>query len=243
MTERGYKAIQREAHQFTIGPSNLRWANNTLTIEINERVPLLGTKIQGKVTVFPKQVFNYVTALDGQGKHRWGPIAPHARVEVEFSKPAIRWQGNAYFDSNEGDEPISKAFKEWDWSRAHLQDGSTAVIYDVRQKNNEERVIATKFNSDGTLDSFVAPDRVSLKKTGWGIKRNMRSESQGHQSSVSLLNTLEDTPFYARSVIQSRLFDEEVISMHETLNVKRLESNIVQFMLPWRMPRNPTKLY
>ena len=68
----------------------------------------------------------------------------------------------------------------------------------------------------------------------------MRSESD-HK--VTVLNTLEDTPFYARSMIASKLLGEDVISMHETLNIKRLESNIVQFMLPWRMPRNPTRLY
>ena len=71
----------------------------------------------------------------------------------------------------------------------------------------------------------------------------MRSENQGDKPKVSLLGTFEDTPFYARSMIKSHLLGEEVISMHETLNVKRLESNIVQFMLPWRMPRNPTRLF
>jgi carotenoid 1,2-hydratase len=71
----------------------------------------------------------------------------------------------------------------------------------------------------------------------------MRSEEHEGKPSVALLNTFEDTPFYARSMLKSRLLGEEVISMHETLNVKRLESNIVQFMLPWRMPRNPTRWF
>ena len=66
--------------------------------------------------------------------------------------------------------------------------------------------------------------------------------NNGH-TNIDLLNTFEDTPFYARSMLKSRLLGEDVISMHETLNVKRLESNIVQFMLPWRMPRNPTRIF
>ena len=242
MTERGQNAIERTAHQFTIGPSHLRWENGVLTIQINERVPLLGTKVQGSIQVFPEQLFNQVTALDDLGRHRWGPIAPSARVEVSFTNPSLEWRGNAYFDSNEGDEAISKPFSEWDWSRAHLQDGSTAVIYDVRQKNGQERIIASKFNPDGTIEPFTAPERVLLNKTAWRINRNMRSEKHG-DASVSLLSTFEDTPFYARSMLKSHLLGEEVISMHETLNVKRLESNIVQFMLPWRMPRNPTRLF
>ena len=243
MTERGQNAVERTAHQFTVGPSHLRWENGTLTIQIDERVPLLGNKVQGSIKVFPEQLFNQVVELDDLGKHRWGPIAPSARVEVSFTNPSLQWHGNAYFDSNEGDEAISKPFSEWDWSRAHLKDGSTAVIYDVRQKNGRERIIASKFNPDGTVESFMPPERVLLKKTAWRIDRNMRSDQHEGKSDVTLLNTFEDTPFYARSMLKSRLLGEEVISMHETLNVKRLESNIVQFMLPWRMPRNPTRMF
>jgi len=245
MTERGQNAIERTAHQFTIGPSHLRWENDALTIQINERVPLLGKKVQGSIKVFPEKLFHHVVALDDQARHRWGPIAPSARVEVSFTEPKIQWHGSAYFDSNEGDEAISKPFSEWDWSRAHLKDGSTAVIYDVRQKNGEERIIASKFNPDGTVQSFTPPKRISLRKTAWGIQRNMRSEKSdsADSSTIDLLNTFEDTPFYARSMLKSQLLGEEVISMHETLNVKRLESNIVQFMLPWRMPRNPTRMF
>jgi len=243
MTERGQNAIERTAHQFTVGPSHLRWENGALTIQIDERIPLLGNKVQGSITVFPKQLFNQVVELDDLGKHRWGPISPSARVEVSFTNPSLQWRGNAYFDSNEGDEAISKPFSEWDWSRAHLKDGSTAVIYDVRQKNGNERIIASKFNPDGTVESFIPPERVLLRKTGWRIQRNMRSEKIGNHANIELLNTFEDTPFYARSMLKSQLLGEEVISMHETLNVKRLESNIVQFMLPWRMPRNPTRLF
>jgi carotenoid 1,2-hydratase len=242
MTERGQNAIERTAHQFTVGPSHLHWENGALTIQIDERVPLLGNKVQGSIKVFPEKLFNQVIELDDLGKHRWGPIAPSARVEVSFANPALHWHGNAYFDSNEGDEAISKPFSEWDWSRAHLKDGSTAVIYDVRQKNGSERIIASKFNPDGTVESFAPPERVLLRKTGWRIDRNMRSEKHG-DTSVALLSTFEDTPFYARSMLKSHLLGEEVISMHETLNVKRLESNIVQFMLPWRMPRNPTRMF
>ena len=54
---------------------------------------------------------------------------------------------------------------------------------------------------------------------------------------VGIVSMLEDTPFYERSVLQSRLFGQDVISMHETLNVPRLVSPVVQWMLKWRMPR------
>jgi len=46
MTERSKNAIYRIADQFTIGPSQLSWKNNVLTITINERVPLVGQKFR-----------------------------------------------------------------------------------------------------------------------------------------------------------------------------------------------------
>jgi carotenoid 1,2-hydratase len=62
----------------------------------------------------------------------------------------------------------------------------------------------------------------------------MRTDS-GTRATV--VQTLEDTPFYVRSVLSSGLLGETVVSMHETLNVPRLTSTAVQMMLPWRMPR------
>ena len=62
----------------------------------------------------------------------------------------------------------------------------------------------------------------------------MRSEA-GEPAVVK--ETLEDTPFYVRSVLQSQLLGQRVTSVHETLNVPRVVSGAVRLMLPWRMPR------
>jgi carotenoid 1,2-hydratase len=53
------------------------------------------------------------------------------------------------------------------------------------------------------------------------------------------METLEDTPFYVRSQTVSRLLGEDVVSIHETLDVPRVVSLPVRLMLPWRMPRRP----
>jgi carotenoid 1,2-hydratase len=62
----------------------------------------------------------------------------------------------------------------------------------------------------------------------------MRSDEN---EQVTVQETLEDTPFYACSMLSSSLLGERVISMHETLNVPRLTSLMVRMMLPFRMPR------
>jgi carotenoid 1,2-hydratase len=126
------------------------------------------------------------------------------------------------------------AFTEWDWSRAPLQDGSTGVIYDVRQTQGEDRVIAVRFAPSGEFEYFTPPPRQPLPGTAWRIGRTMRTDER--QPAV-VQQTLEDTPFYVRSVVSSSLLGESVTSVHETLNVPRLVSRSTQLMLPWRMPR------
>ena len=49
--------------------------------------------------------------------------------------------------------------------------------------------------------------------------------------------TLEDAPFYARSVIATRLRGEDVTAVHESLSLDRFRAPWVQAMLPFRIPR------
>jgi carotenoid 1,2-hydratase len=234
MTERSRHSVQRDARQLVIGPSQLQWDGTCLTINIDEWSVPVPMRVRGQVRVYPKGLCGFVTALDDHGRHRWGPIAPCARVEVELNAPAAKWSGHAYLDSNEGDEPIDRPFTEWDWSRALLKDGSTGVIYDVRQKQGADRVVAVRFQASGEFEHFTPPERQPLPRTAWRIGRTMRTDAN---QPARVTQTLEDTPFYVRSVLSSGLLGESVVSMHETLNVPRLVSNTVQLMLPWRMPR------
>jgi carotenoid 1,2-hydratase len=234
MTERGARHCHRDDTQFTIGPSQLRWDGQSLVIDINEIGVPIPHRVRGQVRVHADTWFDFSTPIDDCGKHRWGPLAPSARIEVNLQHPAQQWTGNAYLDSNEGDEPIDRSCHEWDWSRSPMKDGSTAVIYDVQGKAGlqQDKLLALRFKPDGSIEDFEAPSRQPLPKTLWRIQRRMRSES-----AVQVHEQLEDTPFYQRALLQSTLLGEHVQSFHETLYVPRLVSPVVQAMLPWRMPR------
>ena len=233
MTERGAQHCQRDEKQFTIGPSQLRWEDNTLVIDIDEIAVPLPRRVRGQVRVQADTWFDFSTPIDSAGKHRWGPLAPSARVVVDLQQPAQQWTGHAYLDSNEGDEPIDRSCHEWDWSRSLMKDGSTAVIYDIQGKTSaQDKLLALRFMPDGTVNHFQAPPRQQLSPTAWRIQRRMRSEA-----SVQVKDQLEDTPFYHRALLQSSLMGETVQSFHETLYMPRLVSPLVQAMLPWRMPR------
>ncbi len=236
MTERGRSQVHRDRTQFTIGPSRLRWLGDHLRIDIDERGAPLPHRVRGTVRLYPGALCHFATALDDGGSHRWGPIAPGARIEVALDHPAQAWRGEAYLDSNEGDEPVDRPFQGWDWSRARLADGSTAVVYDLRQRNGVERLIAERFAPDGSHAPFVPPPRQTLPGTLWRIGRRICSEDGG-DGLPRVLQPLEDTPFYARSLLEARLCGERVTAVHETLAPQRLKAWPMRFMLPWRMPR------
>jgi len=234
MTERGRQHLTRSQTAFSLGPSSLRWTGTCLEIDIDEwSVPLL-KRTKGKVRIFPHQLFNFSTPLDAAQQHHWGPLAPLGRVEVSLSAPALSWKGHAYLDSNEGQTPIIGPFQEWDWSRANMADGSVAVLYDIRERSGREHLLALRFRPDGQIEPFEAPSRQALPKALWRVGRSIRTD---HQQPARVLKTLEDTPFYVRSMLQSGLLGESVVSMHETLNLPRLDRASTRLMLPWKMPR------
>ena len=234
MTERGRRQLERSAAELQIGPSRLRWDGQALVVDIDEISVPLPRRVRGRVRLHPQGLCRYIAPLDAAGRHRWGPIAPCARIEVELDRPGLRWRGHAYMDSNEGDEPVDRAFREWDWSRASLRDGSTAVVYDVRPESGADRVIAQRFAADGSSQAFAAPPRQTLPRSKWWLGRTMRSE---YKVPARVQQTLEDTPFYVRSVLSAGVLGEAVTAVHETLDMPRLVSLPVQMMLPFRMPR------
>jgi carotenoid 1,2-hydratase len=115
--------MQRSTREFHVGPSSVRWDGDALLIDIDEISVPLPSRVRGQVRVHPQALCTFSTGLDAAAQHRWGPIAPCARVEVDLHSPASQWSGHGYVDSNEGDEPVDRAFREWDWSRGVLADG------------------------------------------------------------------------------------------------------------------------
>jgi carotenoid 1,2-hydratase len=238
MTERNRAACDRTRDHFQIGPSSLSCSDRGLTWNINEIANPLPRRLHGQVFADMGQGWHPdVFSLTADAAHRWGPLQARARVQVRFERPALKWEGWAYIDSNEGDEAIHEGFSDWDWSRAHLADHTTAVLYDVRSPGMDaqnSQVLAMRFTPGQGPERFNAGIRQSLGKTAWGIQRHSFREGS---KPTRLEASLEDTPFYARSVIRATMLGEDVVAMHETLDARRFASPWVQSLLPWRMPR------
>lgn len=159
------------------------------------------------------------------------PDRPRSRIEVTLENPALRWSGHGYLDSNIGDEPIERGFSRWDWARASAGD-EAAILYDAERRDGTRLSLALSVRPNGSLERREMPVVAALPRTKvWRIARST------HGDTARVAATLEDTPFYARSVVTSRLFGRDATAVHESLDLERFSSTWVQALLPFRMPR------
>ncbi|MEL6485716.1 MAG: hydroxyneurosporene dehydrogenase [Pseudomonadota bacterium] len=236
MTERPRDCVTRAERELTIGPSHIEWDGNALVIDIEERDTRLFNPIRrpvrGRVRVVPEALNPAAFALDGNENHIWHCMAPRARIEVEMEEPGLSWSGKGYFDHNRGSEALEEGFRVWHWSRAHMRRGAV-VCYEGERADGSLFASAIRFKPDGTPEEAELPATAPLPRSKWQVERRTRSEI----GLSKVRRTWEDTPFYARSELASQLYGEQVVAVQESLDMRRFANPVVQFMLPYRMPR------
>ena len=234
MTERGRDSLSRTADTFQLGPSQARWDGRELVVSIDETAAPFPRRLRGEVRLTPRCLTGTEFDLDPAGRHRWRPVAPVADVTVSFEHPSWSWRGAGYLDSNDGDEPLGAAFRSWTWSRARSGEDAV-VLYDTVHADGGQAGLAIRIAPNGTVhpmaDSPVAP----LPPTRiWRIPRSTRADTGAR---AQIIKTLEDAPFYARSLITTQLAGQSLQAVHESLSLTRLRQPAVKLMLPFRMPR------
>ncbi len=233
MTERPATALSRDADNLRIGPSGLLWDGTTLTADISEITAPLPSRLRGTLRLHPPALSTHIVELDGTGRHRWSPIAPGARISVNMQAPELNWQGHAYFDTNAGDEPLEEGFRSWNWCRAKLPDG-VAVLYHGERRNGAPFCTTLRYDSAGHATSIAAPPAAPLGKSFWGLGMGTLAEAG---DTPRVVQRLEDAPFYARSVISTRVCGQDTRAVHECLSLDRFVAPWVQAMLPFKAPR------
>ncbi len=234
MTERGSSVVQRDPMRLQIGPSAMQWQRDSLLVTIDEVTAPWPSRVKGTVRLDARFLQPQAYPLDNGAQHHWCPIAPSTRVEVQLQEPAMHWHGSGYLDANVGLRPLEQDFLRWDWSRSALADGRSAVLYDVAGRDGSATSLALAFDPDGTVRHFAPAPHQSLPAGRWRVPRATRGEPD--QPAV-LMQTLEDGPFYVRSLLRSQVLGQPVLAMHESLSLQRFSAGWVQMLLPFRMPR------
>lgn len=232
MTERGAAQVRRRRERFAVGASELAWLDGALLVRVDETAVPLPRPVTGTVTVRPRALHGETYTLDPAGRHRWRPLATDCRVRVAFERPAVVWEGPGYLDTNAGDEPLERAFRRWDWSRAHA-DGVSRVYYDVLRRDGSSAGLALEFEAGGAASPVTPPPTVALPRSRWGVARGVRSE----KGVPATLRRLEDTPFYTRSLLAASIDGRPATAVHESLSLERFRTRWVRALLPFRMPR------
>lgn len=237
MTERGRRHVERGAAHFRVGPSRLAVEDGALVLDIDEVSVPIPTRLRGRIRltaeILPGTTYPLDAAPGRPARHAWTPIAPRARVDLAFDRPGLAWSGTGYLDMNQGTEPLERGFRSWHWSRAATRDGA-AVLYDTIRRDGSVGGLALGFRADGSVEDLVQPPPAALPTTLWRIGRIARSDA-GTPPRVA--STLEDTPFYARSLVEATVAGERLLAVHESLDADRFASRWVQTLLPFRMPR------
>lgn len=233
MTERSAARVSIARERFEVGASSLEWRDDALTIEINERAAPLPLPVRGRVTIRPHALTDRAYAIDADGRHRWRPLAPRSSFDVRFEEPSLRWTGEGYFDSNDGAAPLEEAFRLWNWARLQAAGRPTLVLYDTIPRSSPLRRLALEIDGNGAVRDCESPPLRPATRTPV-----FRMERQAGGEDLKIVRTLEDAPFYSRSLIETTIGGARYRGFHESLCGDRLRSPIVRAMLPFRMPRH-----
>ncbi|MCU0683188.1 MAG: carotenoid 1,2-hydratase [Polyangiaceae bacterium] len=231
MTERGAQAVVRSRDELRIGASGLGWEGDALVAHVNERSAPWGARVAGTLRFRPEICASAAVTLDAAGRHLWYPQAPFGRIEVDFREPALRFRGHGYFDANFGVEPLEDAFASWTWSRFATGD-AVSIAYDVSLRDGTAHGRGVQISRLGEASPLEPGPTKQLAPTRFRLARPVRSEAGAR---VALVRTLEDGPFYARSLVATSLRGRPALGMHETVSLDRFGAPWVRFLVPFRM--------
>ena len=74
----------------------------------------------------------------------------------------------------------------------------------------------------------------ALPRSFWGMHRQTRCDLG---SSPTLLETLEDSPFYTRNLVSAQVAGRVALTMHESVDLRRFCARPTQLLLPFRIRR------
>ena len=234
MTERGEKKLKRDKDTLQIGPSSFRWEKDHLIINFNEYSIPHFDNVKGTVKIFPKFISDLECNFLNDESHIWRPFAPLSRIEVDINKPGWQWNGHGYFDANFGSRALEKDFSYWTWGRFPTKDGSY-TFYDAIPRREPSVNVALLFKKNGVVERVQNPPDISrLSRSLWLVKRETRSDKDFKPKQTK---HMLDTPFYTRSGVETSIFGEKSVGVHEALDLNRFSSSLLKPMLAIKAPR------
>ena len=106
------------------------------------------------------------------------------------------------------------------------------VAIDLIVRDSAGRVLLGERKNEPAKGSFFVPGgRITKNETLTAAFRRITRAELGVERSLT------DSPFYARSLVRTRLLGRDALAMHEVLSAERLRRGWVRFLLGFRMAR------
>lgn len=238
LEERAISSRDRARDGIQIGRSSLRWVGDRLQADLDERTTPLGHPVRraitGRVTFVPEALTGRELVIDRDAQHRWWPVSPVGRIEVDLPSLGLRFGGHGYHDANAGETSLADGFEHWNWSRARTSQGA-ALTYDAIDRSGIRTSHAFRVRAgSGNIEPIESTRLMARARSAWGLPRDVRVDAG---ATVCTVRTLEDGPFYNRALIETRVDGESVTAMYEALSGRRLRAGWVRFCTRYRMAK------
>ncbi len=233
-TEYTSKHVSRNPNELVLGNNIINAdKDGEILINVDEKSPIIGSKIKGTVRLSFSRLNTEKFCLDRNENHTWHPIAPRGEVVIDFPSLSVNFKGSGYHDMNYGNSPLEKDFVNWDWSRHTVKD-KTIIFYDGVRTAQDNFSIAVGFDDKGKIEPIKPlPEIKKLPNTClWRCPRSVRSDDEPRS-----IMTLENSPFYSRSLVRTKLLGSVAHGIHESLRLDIFKKNVVQHMLPFKLRR------
>ncbi|ODM41928.1 carotenoid 1,2-hydratase [Cereibacter johrii] len=235
MTDRGRAALRQSPDTLTVGPSRMHWTGTQLIVEVNEvSSPPLVSPVKGRIVLTPTGITEVEVTLKDDGSHIWRPFAPTARIEVDLTQ-GHRWHGHGYFDANFGTAALEADFRFWTWGRYPVADGA-ACFYDAPRRDGSRLELGLHVAADGRARLIQPPPQARFSRSGWLVERHTPADPGTRPRQVM---SMLDAPFYSRAMVETTVFGQKTVGVHEALDLRRFRSPLLMPMLAVRVPRRP----
>ena len=196
------------------GSSIRRLVNGNVVIQISERTPFRGHRVDALLTLKPLAPALGELSLSEGKLHRWEALMPRAKGVLQTSVLKQTLEGIGYLDTNYGEEPLSSSLPRWQWSRSHSEVTDLTEI-EFKLPTLQQSLHVSAHRGSTSVWRSVLRERAQIK-TGWGLQVPALPQSR----------LLESSPFYAR--LEAR--QGESHQMYEVADFQKFDSPWIRWM-------------
>ena len=231
LQEHAPDAARRDQTEWCFGDTRITRAGNALHLAISAPIPGSPDRLVGTIRVSGAEWTRRVGGPAPQERsHGWCPqLGPcNASVDLVHGADRFSYNGPAYADRNEGDQPLhALGIDRWVWGRATWPDetriayvlwpegGGAPTPYAIRILSNGDAIVS---------EATVETGRNAFSPWGEATPSSLTLTVDGeHFLTLATQHPVDNSPFYARSLGRGTCALGERPAMIESCTPRRID--------------------